>query len=254
MPTVPEGVTVEVDPNAPAEGRASLKVTYTGTEPVSVTLFEVDDLGVEDCTIFYQARIRSKDIEGQAYIEMLCAFGGGEYFSRALEQAVSGTTDWRASHTPFFLKEGQSPERVRLGVRFEGSGIVWVDAVRLSRGMPGANGARWGYVGAAMGILAAIWGPLAGTWAPRGRGRGLVIGMGAALLGCSLVLLARGVMLLVSGAGYDAYHGWLMTGGIGTLVFGPLLPVVRKRYREAEARRMAAMDMAEAEHPVDEER
>jgi hypothetical protein len=58
------------------------------------------------------------------------------------------------------------------------------------------------------------------------------------LFGFSLVLLGGGLAALVSGQPYGVWYGLGMGGLIGTLVLGPILPVVRKRYREAEERRL----------------
>jgi hypothetical protein len=67
----------------------------------------------------------------------------------------------------------------------------------------------------------------------------LVLGLGWLLLGVSLVLLAVGLTALVSGQPYDVWYGLGLPGLIGAIVIAPLFPVINKRYREAEERRMA---------------
>jgi hypothetical protein len=59
--------------------------------------------------------------------------GRGEFFSRGLAQAVSGTTDWGSYETPFRLGKGQRPDLVKLGLVIEGSGRVWVKDIELIR-------------------------------------------------------------------------------------------------------------------------
>jgi hypothetical protein len=66
----------------------------------------------------------------------------------------------------------------------------------------------------------------------------MVLGLGWVFFGASLILLAAGVTALVNGQPYGVWYGLGMGGLIGTLVLGPILPVVRKRYREAEERRL----------------
>ncbi|MCA9774648.1 MAG: hypothetical protein KC466_19675, partial [Myxococcales bacterium] len=118
-----------------AEGAASLRVDAKG--PVTVRLYEVRDPGVENARLLYQARLRTKDLKGQAYLEMWCRFPGlGEYFSRALQAPVSGTTVWTIQETPFFLQKGQKPDLVKLNLVVEGAGTVWIDDVRLTQGPP----------------------------------------------------------------------------------------------------------------------
>jgi hypothetical protein len=45
---------------------------------------------------------------------------------------VSGTTDWIDCQTPFFLKEGEQPDLVRLNMVVEGPGKIWIRDVALS--------------------------------------------------------------------------------------------------------------------------
>jgi hypothetical protein len=67
---------------------------------------------------------------------MWCEFPGkGEYFSRALHAPLTGSNEWTTQETPFFLKEGENPNRVKLNVVVEGGGTVWIDDVVLARGV-----------------------------------------------------------------------------------------------------------------------
>jgi hypothetical protein len=100
-----------------------------------------------------------------------------------------------------------------------------------------ANSWAW-LPGTLLGVSTGIWGSLAGVLAPQGKARPLVLGLGEWLFAASLVLLAVGLTALVSGQPYGVWYGLCLAGLIGTVVLGPLLPVVRKRYREAEERRM----------------
>ena len=50
--------------------------------------------------------------------------GRGEFFSKGVQQAVSGTTDWAWHEVPFRLTEGQAPDSIRLNLMVEGQGRV----------------------------------------------------------------------------------------------------------------------------------
>jgi predicted Ser/Thr protein kinase len=99
----------------------------------TVQLFEVREPALGPGAIFYEADLKTEDFDGRVYLEMWCRFPGrGEFFSRGHAQAISGTTDWLSSQTPFFLKAGEQPDRVRLNVAVEGKGRVWIRNVTLS--------------------------------------------------------------------------------------------------------------------------
>ena len=101
-------------------------------EPRTVRLFEVASPGLEQCLVTYRARIKSANVQGRAYLEMWCRFPGrGEFFSKGIQQTVTGTTDWASSETPFLLKQGQRPDLIKLNLAVEGSGTLWIDGVEL---------------------------------------------------------------------------------------------------------------------------
>jgi hypothetical protein len=123
---------VAFDPEITNDANGSLRLTAAST--TTFRLYEVTGLDVEDTRLIYRAKIRSEDVGGKAYLEMWCSFPGlGEFFSRALHQPVSGTNEWTTQETPFFLKAGQNPDRVKLNLVVEGSGTVWIDDVVLAR-------------------------------------------------------------------------------------------------------------------------
>lgn len=94
--------------------------------------------------------------------------------------------------------------------------------------------------GAGVGLLGAFFGGFGAWAAQRGRYRGLVLG-GMTLVGilCALTLLA-GVAALILGQPYGIWYPLSLIGLIGGGCFLGLLPVMRKRYAEAETRRMEA--------------
>lgn len=101
----------------------------------TVRLFEIPDPGVEDCLVTYRADMKAEGLEGRAYLEMWCRMpGGGEYFSKGLDNPVKGTTDWASYQTPFFLRKGERPDMLKLNVVIEGKGTLWVKNVELLKG------------------------------------------------------------------------------------------------------------------------
>jgi hypothetical protein len=101
----------------------------------TIRLFEVENPGVEQCMVIYRAKLKTENLTDQAYLEMWCRFSGkGEYFSRGLDHAVTGSNDWASYETPFFLKKGEKPDLIKLNVVVKGAGKVWVKDVELLKG------------------------------------------------------------------------------------------------------------------------
>jgi len=98
----------------------------------TVRLFEIPNPGVEQCMVIYRASMKSTDLKGKAYLEMLCRFPGiGEAFSKGLGHQAEGTTEWASYETPFFLKKGERPDLIKVNVVIKGKGTVWIKDVQL---------------------------------------------------------------------------------------------------------------------------
>jgi len=124
---------VEIDKAVSSDGKGSLRITVS--EPTVVRLYEVRDLNIENARLIFQAKVRTEGVEGQVYLEMWCHFPGkGEFFSRGLQNVLSGTTNWATLETPFFLKKGEKPDYVKLNLVINGKGTVWIDDIRLIKG------------------------------------------------------------------------------------------------------------------------
>jgi serine/threonine protein kinase len=109
----------------------------TAAKARTVRLFEVDNPGVEDCVVTYRAKLKTKNVDGKAYLEMWCRFPGmGEFFSKGLHNAISGTNDWASYEIPFFLKKGQRPDLLKLNLAIEGKGTVWIKDIEVLRSLP----------------------------------------------------------------------------------------------------------------------
>jgi MFS family permease len=100
--------------------------------------------------------------------------------------------------------------------------------------------------GGGLGALGGMLGACAGVLAPRGRGRAFVLGSMMAMAALGLVLLIAGIVAVVGGQPHHVYYPLLLIGAVLTLVIGPLIPVVRLRYAQAEQRRLEAQSLRHA--------
>ena len=124
---------VQIDKTVSSDGKGSLRITVS--EPTVVRLYEVRDLNIENARLIYQAKVRTEGIEGQVYLEMWCHFPGkGEFFSRGLQNTLTGTNNWATLETPFFLQKGENPDYVKLNLVINGKGTAWIDDIRLIKG------------------------------------------------------------------------------------------------------------------------
>lgn len=125
----------ELDTYISADGNGSLKIQTDSPDKTVFRLFETGPIGKEDQMLIYSAKLRTEKLNGKAYLEMWCDIPGkGEFFSRGLENPVTGTTGWTNVQTPFRLETGQMPANVKLNLVVEGIGTVWIDDIKLLAG------------------------------------------------------------------------------------------------------------------------
>jgi len=124
---------VSIDKQISSDGNGSLRIE--ATEPTTISLFDTGDIDIENARLIYQAQIRTQDVDHDARLEMWCHFPGkGDFFSRD-PTPVWGTTAWTRQETLFFLKDGENPDNVRLNLTINGKGTVWIDDIRLLKGI-----------------------------------------------------------------------------------------------------------------------
>lgn len=124
---------IEVDEQVSSDGSGSLKATADA--PTTFNLYEVTGLDVENARLIYRARVRTQDVQGRVYLEMWVEVPGlGQFFSRGLEQTLSGTSEWATLEAPFILQEGQVADLAKLNLVVEGSGTAWIDGIELTQG------------------------------------------------------------------------------------------------------------------------
>lgn len=103
------------------------------------------------------------------------------------------------------------------------------------------DGAMLGAIfGSSIGLLGAIYGSAVGYFAPRGRHRGIVIPCHIALVALGAIALSAGMTALILKQPYHVWYPLTLGGFILTVVLGCLLPVVMRRYAQAEQRKMDA--------------
>ena len=124
------GMTIQTDTQVKAEGKSSIKITTLW--PTTICLGEVKGLNVEAAKLVYKAKVKS-DLEGTAFLEMWAHVGGGQYFSRGMDNVVKQKTDWKIIQTPFLFQKGQKPDKVTLNLVINGKGTVWIDDIVLSK-------------------------------------------------------------------------------------------------------------------------
>jgi hypothetical protein len=124
------GTTIQTDARIKAEGNGSVKITTQW--PTTICIGELSGINVENAKLIYKAKVKS-DLDGTAYLEMWAHVGGGQYFSRGMNDVVSQKTDWKVIQTPFLLQKGQKPDKVTLNIVVNGKGTVWVDDVVVSK-------------------------------------------------------------------------------------------------------------------------
>ena len=124
---------VQIDKEITSDGKGSLRATVT--QFTVIRLFETGDVDVENARLIYQAKLRTKDVEGDVFLGMECHFADrGDFFSRDAMTPLTGTTEWTTEEVYFHLKEGENPDNVKLNLIINGRGTVWIDEVRLLRG------------------------------------------------------------------------------------------------------------------------
>jgi hypothetical protein len=100
------------------------------TKVQTFRVFDVTDPSFEECKVLYRAKLKTEGLTGRAYLEMWCRLPGrGEFFSKGLNQTLTGTNDWTACEIPFFLKKGQRPDLIRLNLVVASTGWLWKKAV-----------------------------------------------------------------------------------------------------------------------------
>jgi hypothetical protein len=256
LPWLPAGNRPRVTVHPAGKLADASVVQVTGeTGPTSTTVLEVDSPEVPSHRYVLRGRIRYEGVEGAGFVEMLSVFPGrGTFFTRTLGEVgplarLSGSGDWRDLELPFLSEPGQLPEKLVVNVVLPGKGTVYLTPLMLSvyEGGIGASAEWWserqgGLVGGLAGSTVGLLGALVGTLVCLARARGLVMTVIVLAVVLGAVSFVAAIVALALGQPYHVYYPLLLLGILSLVLFGSAVPIVRRRYNDAEMRRMAALD------------
>lgn len=94
--------------------------------------------------------------------------------------------------------------------------------------------------GAGIGVAGGLYGAAVGLLAPRGKCKALLMTAHVSMIVLGVVALVAGIVAAISGQPYAVYYPLLLGGGLVSVLFCSLLPVIATRYRHADARRLEA--------------
>ena len=101
-------------------------------------------------------------------------------------------------------------------------------------------GAYFGSIGGtSVGLIGGLLGACS-FFVQQGRGRRWIVGGYVTMIGLGVISLTVGAYAWVSGQPYGIWYPLAMLGVICCGVFGGLLPVILRRYSEAEQRKIDA--------------
>jgi hypothetical protein len=230
-----------------APGGRRIPVTTVESPPITTTCWVI------------RGDVSYHDVQGTGYLEMWSFFpDGSRYFSRTLADAgpmksLSGSSGRRPFVVPFFSKEGiPAPVRLEFAVVLPGGGEIELSNTALVQYRPGedpftVSGAWFGESraglagGLAGGILGCV-GALVGLLSSRGKARGLVLSLARGTVGLGVVLVFAGAVSFLRGQPPGVWGPFLLIGFLAAAVMGGNLPAIRKRYEEAELRRIQSLD------------
>jgi hypothetical protein len=113
------------------EGTA-LRASASGR--TEVRLFHLRNVAFSHCILLLRARLRGESVSRKAYLQLDCTIAGkGTFFSKALQDALVGTQDWRWHQAPFYLREQEACHELEVKLIFEGSGQVVIQETELLR-------------------------------------------------------------------------------------------------------------------------
>jgi len=109
----------------------------------------------------------------------------------------------------------------------------------------GDRTAAWigGIGGSAVGLCGAVFGCLCSWLVPKGRGKGLLMGAMAVQFVVGVALVLAGATALATGQPYHVWYVLLLPGLVTAVLGGVFFFVLRKRYRDAELRKMHASEL-----------
>jgi hypothetical protein len=222
--------------------------------PRLVTIAVIENPAIAFHSYRVYGRIKYEDVSAPAHVELWNDFGDrGSYFTRTLAEVgpmrrILGSSNWRDIQLPFSAEPGMRPETLTIKVQLNSEGKIWFGPLFLKAVDPAIPQSGWwnegdaGVVGGIAGGVLGFCGALVGILTGVGRGKTIVLSCVAACVIVGLGALAAGIAGVASGQPYHVWYPLIQLGSISALVFGPLVPVIRCRFRQTELRRIAALD------------
>jgi len=226
-------------------------VENAGDQGLEARLLVLRAPGVTRARYALLGQVRYEGVEGDGYLEMWSVFpNGGRYFTRTVDTAgpmerLRGSSPWRDFALPFTSREGYLPRELVVNAVLPGKGRVWVGPVRLVQYIGPTGWWSGGVAGLVFGVLGSLLGlagGLMGLLASRGRARRLAMGLARGMLVLGPLALAGGIAAAALGQPYEVWYPLAISGALcaGLGLYMPRL--LRRRYEQAELRRMQALD------------
>lgn len=108
---------------------------------------------------------------------------------------------------------------------------------------PQQAGLIGGIGGGVFGTLLGVYGGICGVLVARGIGRRVVLTLHLCLLVLGVLMLGTGIVAGVTGQPYHVTYPFVLVGLITTGVMGGLYHVMKKRYQQAEQRKLGAEEL-----------
>ena len=233
-------------------------VNATG-QPATLHLATLERPAISQALYAVTGKVRHDGVQGRAYLEMWSVFpNGAQYFSRTLAtsgplRSLEGSSPWRSCLLPFRNEPGAPPpQKLVLNLVLPGGGTVELGPLRLVQYLPDEDplaraGAWWsdraaGLAGGICGSLVGCLGGLIGLLVSRGQARTFVVASLKAMAGLGLLAFGAGVVAVTRQQPYAVYYPLLLCGVIAGAIPFWGLPIARRRYENAELRRLRARD------------
>jgi hypothetical protein len=252
LPAANEPVPLKFELSETSAGRINSDgtVEVKGDTGLTTTqIMHIEHPPVDSSVYYVRGRVKCQNVTGQAYLEMWSDFGSrGQYFSRTLAsygsmRSISGTADWREFELPFYADSGWRPERLTINVVMPGQGTISIGQVTLAETSPSWwSEPQGGLVGGVGGGVLGTLGAVIGVLASRRKARPVVISLIGVCLALGGLSLLVGIVALCLGQPFHVTYPLLLLGGITVLVLGGNAIALRRRFRDEDLRRMAALD------------
>ena len=247
----------------PADGEtpfARLCVVKEGPDEEVIPLFALENPGITKANYALIGKVRTKDVEGEGYLEMWNHFpDGGAYFSRTLAsygpmKCLKGTQGWRYFVLPFHIVDdnGLRPTELTFDVFLPGKGTVEIGPLTLvqsdkSNEVLRVPGQWWGdgtggLIGGIAGIVFGCLGGAIGAYSSKGKRRGFVMGALKVMVVAGVASLVAGIIAMTEAQPYGVWFPLVLLGVLLTLIPLQMRPQIRKRYEAFELRRMESLD------------